>query len=194
MTRARHRNTSWILSLAAVLALVGVPRAARGQSGGGEDAATREAKEHFYRGEKLFALGRFEKALAAYEAAFEAKQLPEFLFNIGQCHANLGDYRQAIFSLRKYLRLRPDAKNRAEVEEYIASLEKKQAREERKLDLVPKDGETVTEKPRKRAFYTRWWFWTGVVAVAGAGTAVLLLSDRGPDLPSTDLGNLDFAR
>jgi len=195
MTRSPYRPLAWFLCLVALFAVLGsAPTRALAQKKNRQDPDTKLAKEHFYRGEKLFALGRFDKALRAYEAAFEAKPLPEFLFNIGQCHANLGNYEQAIFSLRKFLRLRPNAKNREQVEDYIAELEKKQAEANRKIDLVPDDGDTTIPPPPHRPIYKRWWFWTGVAAAAAAGTAAVLLSDSGPSLPETDLGNLDFRR
>ncbi len=195
MTRPAYRPLAWLLCLlVAVAALDAFPPSALAQRHSDRDEDTRAAKKHFYRGEKLFALGRFDQALRAYEAAFEAKPLPEFLFNIGQCHANLGHYEQAIFSLRKFLRLRPNAKNRDQVEEYIAELEEKQAEASRKVELVPKNGDTTVEPPPHRPVYKRWWFWTGVAAVAAAGTTIVLLSSSGPPLPETDLGNLDFRR
>ena len=73
-------------------------------------------------GEKLFALGRFDEALEQYEKAFEAKPLPGFLFNIAQCHRNLGNIDQAIFSYRKYLREAPDADNRIHDDEVAQQL------------------------------------------------------------------------
>ena len=63
-------------------------------------------------GEKLFALGKFDEALDEYQKAYDAKPLPDFLFNIGQCHRNLGDYEAAIFSFKKFLKLDPEAPNR----------------------------------------------------------------------------------
>ncbi|HET9625915.1 MAG TPA: tetratricopeptide repeat protein, partial [Kofleriaceae bacterium] len=72
-----------------------------------DDAAMRESKRHFERGEKLYALTRFSEALDEYQKAFDAKPIPAFLFNIGQCYRNLGDYDAAIFSYRKYLKLAP---------------------------------------------------------------------------------------
>jgi tetratricopeptide (TPR) repeat protein len=178
---------SWALALATALALlIGATAVVHA-----DDGATRAAKKHYEKGEKLFALGRFEDALAEYEAAFEAKPLPGFLFNIGQCHRNLGDYEAAIFSYRKYLKLEPDADNREAVEELIADLEQKiEARKERPLpdpDPPPPDDRKTAGKP----IYKKWWFWGGVAAVAGAGTGTYLILSEG-GLPDSDLGNVVF--
>ena len=157
-----------------------------------EDPAAAAARRDFYRGEKLFALGRFAEALRFYEAAFQAEPLPELLFNIGQCHRNLGDYDAAIFSFRKYLKLKPDAANRAAVEELITELEAaRDARRGRRIVEPPPAPPRGTERPR---LVTRWWFWTGVAVVAGAatGTAIFLTRDADSGIPSSDLGNLDF--
>src|SRR5215475_7649338 len=90
------------------------------------------ARKHFEHAEKLYALGKFQDALVEYEAAYEAKPLPGFLFNIGQCYRNLGNYRQAVFSFKKYLDEKPDARNRDAVESLIADLEKKSAEQEKR--------------------------------------------------------------
>src|SRR6478672_10773921 len=87
-----------------------------------EDLSMKAAKRHFDRGEKLFALGKFDAALDEYQKAFDAKPMPDFLFNIGQCYRNLGDYQQAIFSFKKYLKLEPDAPDKDEVEKLIDDL------------------------------------------------------------------------
>ena len=191
------RKACWLACLIAMLVAgtgIGV-HPARGQGSGKDDPSTELAKKHFYRGEKLFALRRFKDALRHYEAAFEARPLPEFLFNIGQCHRNLGNFQEAIFSFRKYLKLMPRARNREQVEEYIRRLEKEQEKADRRVDIVPKNGDTAVRPPPPRTpIYKRWWFWTGVAAVAATGTAVLVLRDTGSDLPATDLGNLDFAK
>jgi len=153
-----------------------------------EDAAMKRAQAHFKKGEKLFALGRFDDALVEYEAAFEAKPLPGFLFNIGQCHRNLGDYDAAIFSFRKYLELDPEADDRAEVEDLIDELEEKAS--EDRIDEPPPPPK---ERPRarKKPIYTKWWFWGGVAVAAGAGAGTyLLLRDTGT--PDSDLGNVVF--
>ena len=182
-----------VLGLLALVALtVGADRAHA------DDAATRAAKKHYAKGDKLFALGKFDQALVEFEAAYEAKPLPKLLFNIGQAHRNLDHYDQAIFAFRKYLREVPDADNREAVEKLIDDLEAKRAaeaeREERRqADLLERERELARQRaPRDRdkPIYTRWWFWGGLaaVAVAGAGGYLLLRDDR----PSTDLGNVVF--
>ena len=50
------------------------------------------AKIHFDKGETHYRLGRFEAARKEYTQAYEATPLPGFLFNIGQCHRQLGEY------------------------------------------------------------------------------------------------------
>ncbi len=185
MLRALDSRRLGLARLALAIVLVALAATAAAA----DDDDTRAARRHFEKGEKLFALGRFDEALVEYEAAFEARPLPGFLFNIGQCHRNLGDYEAAVFSYRKYLKLKPDAENREAVEELIADLEAKiEARKEQPLpDPTPKVGKRARGKP----LYTRWWFWGGVAAVAGAGTGTYLLLREG-GLPDTDLGNVVF--
>lgn len=198
----------WILSLALAFATVTAALPARPAIADDADddaAAKRAARKHFKRGEKLFALGRFEEALAEYTAAFEAYPAPEFLFNIGQCHRNLGDLKKAIFSFKKYLRLKPDAENREAVEKLIAELQEELDRQRAaentprkhagpRLGPIPR-GDGRDDVPRAGGpIYTRWWFWTGVLVVGGAATAYALTRDPGGGLPDSDLGNIDFPR
>lgn len=175
------------------LALFAAPRSAAA-----EDAATKAAKRYFTKGEKLFALGRFDEALEQYEKAFESKPLPGFLFNIAQCHRNLGNIDQAIFSYRKYLRESPDAENREAVERQIEELEEEKARAGAgggvgvRDPTLPSGGDDrKPPKGEKKPIYARWWFWGGVAAVAGAGAGTYFLT-RDSSVPSTDLGNVVF--
>lgn len=166
------------------------------------------AHKHFERAEKLYALGKFQDALVEYEAAYEAKALPGFLFNIGQCYRNLGNYKQAVFSFRKYLDEKPDAKNRDAVEQLIADLERKNADEEKhKPDLAahkdpsPPRENVVAPPPAPEPepdhpLYTKWWFWTIVgVAAVGAGVAIYAATSSGDNgIPDTTFHNIDFPR
>ena len=169
-----------------------------------DDSALRTAKRHFERGEKLYALTRFSDALDEYQKAFDAKPIPDFLFNIGQCYRNLGEYDAAIFSYQKYLKLAPDAPNRDKVEQLISELEaKKDQSDTQRLGLVqtrpaahepappPEDG---AERAPDHPVYKRWWFWTGLaVLAAGGGVATYELTrPHGP--PRTSLGNIVFGK
>jgi tetratricopeptide (TPR) repeat protein len=186
------------LLLAVLVIAVAAPIAAA------DDAATRTAKHHFERGEKLYALTRFSEALDEYQKAFDARPIPDFLFNIGQCYRNLGDYDSAIFSYRKYLTAAPDAPNRAQVEQLIAELQaQKDHSDTRRLGLQPSgpapppatDRPPHADAPRAAPFYGRWWFWTGIgVVVAGTGGVVAYEVTRPHGPPSTTLGNIVFGK
>lgn len=182
-----------IARLVLVLALLVVPRPVVA-----EDAATRTAKRHYLKGDKLFNLGKFDQALAAFEAAYQAKPIPKLLFNIAQAHRNLEHHEQAIFSYRKYLSLVPDADNREAVLELIDELEIKQEQAERDerdrlaaLDERDRARDRENQPRGAKPIYARWWFWGGIAAVAGASIGTyLIVSDDG--IPSTDLGNVVF--
>jgi tetratricopeptide (TPR) repeat protein len=153
-----------------------------------DDPATRAARRHFERGEKLFALGKFDEALEEYQTAFDAKPLPGFLYNIGQCYRNLGDYEQAIFSFKKYLKLEPEAANKESVERLIEELEEKKAQgDSQKFVKRSKQSE---DKP----VYKKWWFWTGLGLAAAGGTAAIYATRSGSSPPATDLGNIVFGK
>jgi tetratricopeptide (TPR) repeat protein len=85
--------------------------------------ATATAKAHYARGTSYYNLNRFREALSEYEAAYLAVQDPPFLYNIAQCYRKLGDDKQAVRFYQSYLRVAPDASNRAEVERRITELE-----------------------------------------------------------------------
>jgi tetratricopeptide (TPR) repeat protein len=163
-----------------------------------DDPALHEARLHFERGEKLYALTRFSEAIDEYQKAFDASPLPDLLFNIGQCYRNLGDYDSAIFSYRKYLTLAQDPPNRAQVEQLIRELEAKRATSDtQRLGLRPPPSTPPplahVERPPDRPIYARWWFWTGIAVVAvGGGVTAYELGSSGP--PSTSLGNIVFGK
>lgn len=164
------------------------------------------ARAHFDRAEKAFNLGRFDDALQAYQAAYEALPLPAFLFNIAQCHRNLRNREQAIFFYQRYLSLAPDAPNRPVVEELIAEQKRLLAAQEppppdeKGVDLdarpepasgaVAKLDEKPAEPPKTRWERSRWW----LLGALGAGLVggVLILANRGgSSLPKGSLGSID---
>ena len=161
--------------------------------------AERASRAHFRRGETHFAMGRFAQALKEYQAAYELKPLPGFLFNIGQCHRNLGELEEAVFSFKRYLRLKPDAANHAAVEELVADLERqlaaqKAARPPTLAGPTGPSGPLLPPPPPPTPVYKRWYFWAGI-AVAAAGAAVGIYFGARPHAagpPNSALGNIDF--
>ena len=65
------------------------------------DPGTQRARELFKQGESHYGLSHFADALVSYEKAYEAKPLPGFLFNIGQCHRQLGHWETAARTYRR---------------------------------------------------------------------------------------------
>ena len=176
--RAPHALRALVLALGALFAAA--PARA-------DDADTRAAKKHFQKGEKLFNLGKFDEALVEYEAAYEKKPLAGFLYNIAQCHRNLGNYKQAIFGYRNYLRQVPDAANREAVLALIDELEDKQRDLEAAAARERAQHPPPQQHPR-RPIYKRGWFWGGVAAVTAITAGVVVVTSDGA--PSTDLGNI----
>jgi tetratricopeptide (TPR) repeat protein len=84
------------------------------------------ARDSFREGSRQFDLGEFKLALDAFKKAYLLYEEPAFLFNIAQCHRQLGDKPEAIRFYKTYLRKVPTAPNRAEVERIIATLEAEQ--------------------------------------------------------------------
>jgi tetratricopeptide (TPR) repeat protein len=71
-----------------------------------------------------YKLGRFSAALDGYTHAYESYPTAGLLFNIAQCHRMLKNYEQAIYFYKGYLRDKPDATNRADVETLITETER----------------------------------------------------------------------
>ena len=145
------------------------------------------AETEFRKAEDLFAAGQYRDAVERYEKAYELSEIPDILFNIGQCYRNLGDYKSAVDHFERYLEGKPDADNRDAVERTIADLNKK---------LENKNGATFDnnngdkDRDTARPFYKHWAFWTGVAVVAVAGGVTGFYLATRP--PGSDLGNLDF--
>jgi tetratricopeptide (TPR) repeat protein len=176
------------------------------------------ARRHFERAEKLYAVERFQEALGEYEAAYQTRPLPGFLFNIGQCYRNLGNWRQAVFAFKKYLQQKPDARNREAVQNLIDDIERRISEEDQRVPPPPPaprppslevrpasvptpapgfvptpraEPRTEPAPPPPRPIYARWWFWTVAgVAVAGGTAAAIVATSTSSANPR----NIDFPR
>jgi tetratricopeptide (TPR) repeat protein len=162
-----------------------------------DDAAV--AREHYKKGTRLYELGKFGDAAAEYEQAYQAKDEPALLFNIGQAYRFDGQNKKALLAYKQYLRKVPNASNRADVEGHISALEKLIEDQKRSSSSPPTDTLTppghetaegapalgkappsVVAQPAAAPHtpaYKKWWVWTlvgvGVAAVAvGVGVGV----------------------
>jgi len=128
--------------LCACLAAVGVslahPPAARAQT------MKRGAKASFEKGATEYNLGHFADAIAQFEKAYAIDAAPILLFNIGQCHRQLGNKERALFFYRRYLEQDPKAENRVEVEKRMAELERSMKEEK---DLQQRPPTNLAEPP-----------------------------------------------
>jgi len=82
-----------------------------------------KAKELYVRGNTQYNLGRWKEAIDLFTQAYEAYDNPDLLFNIGQAYRQDGNCSKAIFFYKRYLALKPNATNRAEVEAFITKLQ-----------------------------------------------------------------------
>jgi tetratricopeptide (TPR) repeat protein len=145
----------------------------------GAKASARRAMQHYN-------LAEYEEALKAFKDAYRQFEEPALLFNIGQCHRQLGHKQEAITFFRTYLREVPDAPNREDVKRLNATLEQEWAAE-RASRVTPPQGmiapPEVTSKPSTPPVIVatappsptpprrKLWIW-GVVAGAVAVVAI----------------------
>jgi tetratricopeptide (TPR) repeat protein len=182
----KKASFSWAILLVVLVTRTGAARADKE----GARAAYRIGMQHYN-------LAEYNEALRSFKEAYRQFEDPTFLFNIGQCHRQLGDRQQALTFFRTYLREVPDAANREDVKRLVATLEQ-QIADEQKSRSVPPQG-TLTPAavapspqltaptpspaaaapqvaaaptPRPAPVYKKWWLWTAVgVVVAGAVVA-----------------------
>ena len=120
----RSRSERWRLCFL-LLALWGLaPRPAAGAEL--TEEAKAQAREKFNDGNAAYEQGNFRQALAAFEAAYQLAPLPGFLFNVAQCHRQLGNYARAASSYRRFLALsEKEPANAAMVKELVAEMDAK---------------------------------------------------------------------
>lgn len=117
------RSISSRLAVALCLSLAVVATAQPKKS-----ADEQAARALFADGQKAYDLGEFDRALTLYSDAYKLKPLPGFLFNIGQCHKQLGNFERAAFFFGRFIdNSKPEAANVALAKELKADMEKRQA-------------------------------------------------------------------
>jgi tetratricopeptide (TPR) repeat protein len=180
-------------------------------------AAQDEAKPIFAEAQQAYQLGKFEDAIARYEKVYQLTNHPSLLFNLAQCHRQLGNFERAAFFYERYLasarapipneQLARDllaemeqkrdqkaaedklaAEARAKVEAEAAAAERARQEEEgRRLAQKVPEAKPVTSQP---------WFWVAVVGgaavVVGGTVAIAAAAGSRPAGPDTSLGTIQF--
>ncbi len=103
----RSMNRAIVLVLGGLLAVPAVAQKAKKA-----DPDEVKARALFADAQKSYDLGEFDQALPQYAEAYKLKPLPGFLFNIAQCHRQLGNFKEAAFFYGRFIdNSKPDAPN-----------------------------------------------------------------------------------
>jgi tetratricopeptide (TPR) repeat protein len=91
-------------------------------SRGYADHRKETAREHFRTGMAHYTMERYDEAIREFDAGFTIAPDPAFIYNMAQAYRLERRPEEAVKFYRKYLRLSPRAKNRADVEQTIETL------------------------------------------------------------------------
>lgn len=170
-------------------------RAVHAGPGAPDDGCLSDAvcRSRYDKAVQLFEGGRYEAALPEFQSAYERRQMPWLLINIGRTLHRLGRPREALdhYERFKAAESRPDADTVDRLEKYIAQA--KALAETTPNPPSPQPSATASTTPSTPAasetpIYKKWWFWTaiggGVVVVAViAGAAAGASRPSGNGLP-----------
>lgn len=122
--RTFTRRLAWLaLCLACGISFQVVAQApAAGTPAVTRTAAEEQARAHYRTGSIAFSAGRFADALTEFQKSHALSQRPELIYNIAVAFDRLRRDREALDAFEEYLRLVPDAPQRAEVEGRVALL------------------------------------------------------------------------
>jgi tetratricopeptide (TPR) repeat protein len=88
-----------------------------------DDDASAQARQHYQKANSYYDLGRYQEAITEYEAAYQLKNDPAFLYNLAQSNRLAGNAEQALRFYKTYLRKAPKGPFKTETEGFIAQLE-----------------------------------------------------------------------
>lgn len=129
-----------------VVALLLCGAAALAQPKAKADPDEQKARVLFADGQKAYDVGEFERALTLYSDAYKLKPLPGFLFNIAQCHRQLGNFERAAFFFGRFIdNSKPVAPNVELARELMSDMERRQA------ERVEAEKKAADEKARLEA-------------------------------------------
>ncbi len=96
-----------------------------------DDPGADQAMTAYKRGRDNYNLAQYEAALADFQEAASLYASPDFQYNIGLCYEKLGKYEEAIRAFVTYLKTKPNAEDRPNVENRIRELQRDLERQKR---------------------------------------------------------------
>jgi tetratricopeptide (TPR) repeat protein len=192
--RSSWTSSALVLAFFLCASAIGLSSAAAGP-GAPDDGclSDRDCRTHYDKAVALFEAGRFEAALPEFQAAYDRRQMPWLLINIGRTLHRLGRPREALdhYERFKAAESRPDAETTERLEKYIAQAKALAETNPTPIGVQPAatPGTTPTAAAGSETpLYKKWWFWTaiggGVVLVAViAGAAAGASRPSGNGLP-----------
>ncbi len=180
-----------VISLVVAAIAVGRPAAAQSPRDSDSDA---EAKQHFERGQALYAQGQYRDALVEFSAGYDLSHRSLLLFNMAECERLDGDTARARIDYQRYLDADPAGSLATVAKDRIAKLPAAPAPAPPPaapppvhvsvatpaIDLdphhvirdAPESGQPLAsldlDRDEPQPIYKRWPFWAGV----GAGVVV----------------------
>ncbi|MDY7232192.1 tetratricopeptide repeat protein [Hyalangium rubrum] len=119
----RSRSERWRLAVALGV-LLGLSPLGASWAAQISDEAKAQARVKFTEGTEAYDKGEFRQALKHFDGAYKLAPLPGFLFNVAQCHRQLGAFERAAFFYRRYLALsEKEPPNAPMVKELIAEMD-----------------------------------------------------------------------
>lgn len=165
-----------------------------------QDPQLERAMESYELGKKAYNAARYEDALGHFQEAATRYASPDFQYNIGLCYERLGKPDEAIRAFRTYLRAKPDADDRANVEDRIFQLERELERAKAEANGEPMppqpDPDPGPAEPPKpsRPFIITGAVLTGVGAALALGGGIgfgVAAADRSASVDDVNGGNPD---
>ncbi|WP_225408681.1 tetratricopeptide repeat protein [Stigmatella hybrida] len=147
--RSRCERQGRLLGLLWMLGLV-LPLAA--SAAAPTEEAKTAARAKFAEGNAFYEQGNFRQALSSFDAAYNLVPLPAFLFNVAQCHRQLGSYERAATFYRRYLALSPkEPPNAPLVKDLITEMDSRaqaQAEAQRRTEREKTAAKPKTDRPK----------------------------------------------
>ena len=122
-TEPRRGPLALPAALATAMLFTGLPARADPAAGAPRDES-RRALALFTEGQREYNLGHFAAALPLFEQAYKVNPLPQLLFNIAQCHRQVGNLSQARRLYQNFLDQRPDSQYAQVARDKLREVEK----------------------------------------------------------------------